>query len=480
MRKIFLYFLIASTSVLLFNCRNNDPSANSGGDARDSAYYYSLIFYLWNENLPDYTKFNNQPTEKLLPDASTVFHPRGYETIYDIMQGNNGIRKYSVLTTKGTHADHYSFAAKQEDIDNQFSGNNSGYGATFAYVSAIDLRVASVNKTSPIGKAGVKRGWRVLNVNGIAGDTTHNLAIYNFLTTNNSSTFLFQLPDNSTKTVQVTKEAYVSDFILADTIIETNSLKIGYFTLSDFLGANDGQVTSDELKNLLQDFSNKGVTDMVIDLRYNGGGYVSIAESLCNLLAPANAKQKVMYSTKRNKIITDYYDSKKLSLVTNFDNSAALFNLSRIVFIVSGRTASASELVINNLKPYMNVKLIGSKTYGKPFGFPGLLIEMSKTDKSQNYYVFPVSSQTLNANNSGDYYFGMDVDKLQNDDLYHDFVDPNEANFKDAISFLSTGIFTRNDNANTHTNKFNFHPLQEHPAGINALIMNKEKIKIVR
>ena len=148
------------------------------------------------------------------------------------------------------------------------------------------------------------------------------------------------------------------------------------------------------------------------------------------MLAPASVGrgQNVMYTYQFNERYSKYNTQ-------TFWNKAGNINLSRIVFIVTPATASASELLINNLKPVLNVKLIGEKnTFGKPVGFfPIPVFE---------YNIYPVSFKTINSAGAADYFSGIPVDKNSVDDLSRDFGDINEASLKEALFYLSTGSFT--------------------------------------
>jgi carboxyl-terminal processing protease len=111
-----------------------------------------------------------------------------------------------------------------------------------------------------------------------------------------------------------------------------------------------------------------------------------------------------------------------------------LVNLNRVFFIVSNSTASASELLINNLKPYLDVKLVGpSNTYGKPVGFFPIPVG--------DWYVFPVSFRTTNKNGEGNYFNGLTVDSKVADGLDKDWGDVNEACLASALKYISSGSF---------------------------------------
>ncbi len=444
------FILLIALGWITFGCETNNPNPVTDADVRDSAYYESLIYYLWNENLPDYDKWSSQSRLAVLANDQTTFKPRSFDSVEELMGGANGIRKYSDKNSQGNPLDRYSFARTQTEWENTSSGSNEGFGFRRIFLSDDDLRVAFVYDQSPMGKAGVKRGWQILKVNNIIPTTANDNAIYNELSKNNVVVFEFKKPDGTTQTLTIAKAAYKANFLLHQSVITTGGKKIGYFVLESFLGDQDGEVTRQQLQSALTNFKSQGVTELVVDLRYNGGGYVSLSQALANMIAPASAKGKTMFTYKYNELLTESFNQlnsdndpdNDQQITYNFSNSASLVTLSQVVFITSEETASASELLINNLKPYLNVKLVGENTYGKPVGFPGILIEMSKTDPTQNYYVFPIAFQTLNANNQGDYFGGMTVDKRQIDDVSHDFGDTQEASLKEAVSYITTGQFT--------------------------------------
>ncbi len=417
-------------------------------DVRDSAYYYSLLYYLWNDNLPDYTIWNNSDGN-LIVNSATTFKPHSFANVDSLMSGSNGIRAYSDKGTSGAVLDRYSFAIPQTEWESTASGSNLGFGFRRGYASETDQRVVYVYKNSPIGRAGVQRGWQIVSVNGVEATLANEDAFYAALNNNATSTFVFKDNAGVQRTMTLAKSSYSANFVQKDTVVTSRNRKIGYIALSSFLGDNDGADTKAELDAAIANLKATGITDLVIDLRYNGGGYVSVSEYFANLVAPANAKGKTMYKYVYNDLLTQYYESIGESTETKFNTQSANFNLSRIVFIVSEETASASELLINNLKPYVDVKLVGTTTYGKPVGFPGLLIEMSKTDVTQNYYVFPIAFKTVNANSQSDYFDGMTPDITQADDFTHDWADPNEGCFGAAVQYLTTGTVARTSSART-------------------------------
>jgi carboxyl-terminal processing protease len=114
-------------------------------------------------------------------------------------------------------------------------------------------------------------------------------------------------------------------------------------------------------------------------------------------------------------------------------------NLSRVFVIVTGGSASASELLINNLKPYMDVKLVGDTTYGKPVGFFPIPI--------YDYAIYPISFKTVNSVGTADYYTGFVPDKLTPDGVDKDWGDVLEPSLASALKYITTGSFRLSNSA---------------------------------
>ncbi len=144
-------------------------------------------------------------------------------------------------------------------------------------------------------------------------------------------------------------------------------------------------------------FASENITELVVDLRYNGGGYVNLQQKLANFIVKSSANGSNM--------MTEQFNSKHITsnVTTKFEKLGGL-NISDVYFIVSDNTASASELLINNLKPYMNVKLVGENTYGKPVGFFPIPVS--------DWYIFPVSFRSVNGLGEGNYFDGIQVDQV--------------------------------------------------------------------
>jgi carboxyl-terminal processing protease len=238
--------------------------------------------------------------------------------------------------------------------------------------------------------------------------------------------------------------------------------KVGYIVFNSFTSKENAKPKLDEA---FATFAAQDITDLVVDLRYNGGGYVETAQYLSNLIAPASTAGQTMFSYYFTQKMADGQatllknqsrrdpDTKELYTLFDFDYTVAgntikfsrdnvptALNLSHVFFIITGSTASASELTINNLLPVMNVQLIGTTSYGKPVGF--FDIDINK------YEMYIPQFETKNSAGNGGYYEGMEPEKglykgkLASDDASKDFGDPTESLFAYALNYVKNGNFS--------------------------------------
>lgn len=396
--------------MVFVSCRKNDtvsaPPPDSLEDRqKDTALAYSRDIYLWNTQIPE------------------TFNAREYDNLDALMMG---IRKFSEEPGFADPVDEYSFAIKQTEWDNISAGITSDFGIYAFFYSDNDLRVRSVERSSPAGAAGIRRGWKLVKV---AGSSDINVNNTEFLVQNiyesPSTSFTFEKPDGSTVDITLNAATYQEHPLYLDTVYSEGSRKAGYLVFNSFLG--DTMVVNSDFQRIFSRFVNEGVTDVIVDLRYNGGGYVSLQENLANYLVKSAASGSIMMNQEFNNNYSD------LNETIRFRKKGAL-NINNVYFIVSDHTASASELLINNLKPYMNVKVVGPEpTYGKPVGF--FPIEVG------DWYIFPVSFRSTNGMGEGNYFDGIALDKVVDDGLNKDWGDRTESALASALAHIGTGVF---------------------------------------
>jgi C-terminal processing protease CtpA/Prc len=387
-----------------------DPEA-----IKDSTLTFTKDVYLWNTQIP------------------ASFNARGYADPDAIMQA---IHPYSIESGFAQPVDRWSFAMKKDEWDKQSAGmsalfsdetpQSGDFGLSVFFRAEGDLRVRLVEPNSPAGLAGIKRSWRITSINGSANVTTANAstivdAVYNATQTS----FKFVKPDGSEVSMTLNAGHYSNKPVYLDSVYSLGAQRVGYLVYNSFLG-NTAQVSS-EFQRVFSRFASQQVTDVVIDLRYNGGGYVSLAEQLANYLAPSAAQGGLMMKQVYNAGNTQ-------NNTTTYFNKRGSLNLPDIYFIVSKSTASASELLINTLKPYMDVKLIGpTATHGKPVGFFPIPVG--------DWYIFPVSFRTTNKNGEGNYFNGLAVNAQVADGLDKEWGDVTESCLASALRNISGGGF---------------------------------------
>lgn len=404
-------FIAAACLAFIVSCKkekannNNPPPASVTDKIKDSTVLYARDIYLWYSQIP--SSFNGQ----------TYADPAAIMT---------AIRAYSTEPGFSQPVDRWSFAVKQQEWDDVSSGSAQDFGMNVFFKVEGDLRVRFVEKASPAGVAGIRRGWRITKINNSTNINTGNSnfivdAVYN----SPSGSFTFQKPDGSSVDITLNGNAYQEHPVFFDSVYTAGTKKLGYLVFNSFLG--DTLEIYNEFQRVFNKFAQQNVDEVAVDLRYNGGGYVSVQQKLADYLVNTSASGQMMMKEQFNDKYTQFNET------ANFQKVGSL-NLSRIFFIVSSNTASASELLINNLKPYMNVMLVGpSKTYGKPVGFFPIPVG--------DWYIFPVSFRSTNKNGEGNYFDGLALNNQVADGLDKDWGDVNESAFASVIKYLSTGAF---------------------------------------
>lgn len=295
------------------------------------------------------------------------------------------------------------FSWIQDDVDeltNSLNGINKVFGMkyTIYYLDNAQVNVgffiSYVIKGSPAEKAGLKRGDIILTVNGTQLDKNN----YNKLTTAETASFgLGKVASNvfslNGTTVQVTKAEVQDNPVHFSTVIEKGNKKIGYLVYSQFISTFDAN-----LRQVFADFKSKGVNELVLDLRLNPGGYISSADILASLIVKNLNTDNVLHSDQWNANVTK--DRPSYTTPTKFRSEANnLGTLTRLYVLTSTGTASASELVINGLRPYMDVILIGAHTYGKNVGS----VTLSDSQKRWKWAMQPIVLKTINSKGESNY-----------------------------------------------------------------------------
>jgi hypothetical protein len=358
---------------------------------------------------------------------------------------------FDSLTVDGVPSkDKFSFTFDTVAWDKRInSGVTSGYGVDWVVLSPPRtlpriFRAAYTQPNSPASRtpANLQRGATIVAINGVSiNDNTQpgiDVLIAGLAPSGPGISNTFTVQDTgaaTTRTFQMTSADVVSSPVLNVSVSTINGVKFGYILFNDHLASAEPQLIS-----AINQLKAAGVQELILDLRYNGGGYLYIASQLGYMIStPAVAGrvfEKLRYNDKR---VADNNRSPELFLNTTTSNAALpQLGLSRLYVLTTGGTCSASESIMNGLRPFVNVVQIGSTTCGKPYGFT------AKDNCGTSY--FPIEFEGVNDAGQGGYSSGFTpgttfVGCSATDDLDHALTldNPIERMLSTAITHRLTG-----------------------------------------
>ncbi len=313
-------------------------------------------------------------------------------------------------------------------LESSFEGVEKSYGWSLAFGRFSDTQtifalVEFVYPDSPADKAGAKRGDIIFEMNN--ADITEN----NYMDLLNSDNISYKYGQyteagiSNVKTGNMTALELNLDPVQFTQVIEHGGKKIGYLFYAQFIDNFNSS-----LDTVFQHFLDEQVTDLVLDLRYNPGGTTIAAQYLCSSLAPADAvnSNKIIVTYQWNDRYDEYFRTNGVQnqLELRFLNSVPYkMGYNKIHVLTGYGTASASELTITGLKPYMDIVTIGETTYGKytaSYTFkPEDFYESSSTYADfENWGVQPIIIRYANSQGVTDFKYGFDPDIEVEDDLF--------------------------------------------------------------
>lgn len=437
---------LACTGILLSSCseNNDDPSSKPDRTTTDEMYYANQFardmletYYYWNKEIAGDLPLLDPETNN---DPITTVDQIKYH------EDDKVIDKWTMLTN-----DFKSFTSGVE-----------GVATTYGYMPVTYLlseqgnecisAIAYVHKGSPAEKAGLKRGDLIYQIDGKPLTTANYTELFN------SSSITLSLAelgaDNvitpTGKTVSMNAVEMYEDPILCDSIYDINGKKVGYLAYSSFDLASIPQ-----LVEISKKFKAEGVKELILDLRYNGGGYVITESAMASMYAPQEAvsSKKIFEKEEYNDLLTAYYEQEGISTETpfqteykvesanlNISTKDANIGLEKVYGIISGNSASASEALLSGLMPYMNVELIGEQSHGKYC--TGFMLGTSDVYEKvpaaiENWGIYVMVSIYKNANNETPCMpDGLTPDVAASDDPFvmTQLGDVNEAMLKTALT----------------------------------------------
>lgn len=390
MKNISLKIIYVVAALAVSACKKTDPTPTDTdnslkGDAAINNWIYDSMKseYYWADKMPtkDPISLNQDP-----------------ESYFD-----------KLLFEKG-NTDRFSWIEKSsEELKNSFQGITKSYGFKFSAFTVqnserVILAVRYAVKGGPAETAGIKRGDIISKINGqvltpanwvsLAYPDEPSQASFGYATYANSKV------TDLTQAVSVTATQVTEDPVFLSKVITKGNKKIGYFVYNQFINTADSKV-----RNVMMDFKNQGINELILDFRYNPGGYVSSAVVIGSLVGK-NVKTTdnfAVYEYNANVMERERKKSGANFNLLKFRNESNNVgaNLNRVFVLTSRSTASASELIINGLKPFMEVVIVGDNTYGKNVG--SYTIEDTQNPKRWNWGLQPITFKTFNANNESNY-----------------------------------------------------------------------------
>jgi carboxyl-terminal processing protease len=425
-----LSLLMMALALVVSSCDQDDdpnPVAANSGNAHVNEWILENMnfWYLWSNELPGAPNKNLAPDDffqSLLSDDDRFsWIQENYQELLNSLQGISKEAGFEYVLYK------------EEDSDNVLA------------------QILYVKPASPAENAGLKRGDAITGVNGQQLNTANYQSVLGNLGNNNYSiTFKPLLVDAETfdeeKTISLSTVVYMENPNYLSKVIDVNGKKIGYYVYNFFSPGTDDEAEKydAQMDDIFADFKAKGITDLILDLRFNSGGSEVSANNLGSLIAP-DAGNKIFFRREYNPRVEDeiladpnagasFLQSKLQTKAENIGNQ-----LSGRVYILTGsRTASASELIINGLEPYMDVFLIGDVTYGKNVGSISLYDE---TDPKNTWGMQPIVVKVYNSLNQSDYSNGFipDIENKDNNLFIYPLGDIREELLSRAIEQI-TGV----------------------------------------
>lgn len=361
---------------------NNQPYPDKEGSEMHEKMWirsYSHETYLWYDELED-----NDPAP-----FNTV------ETYFDQL-------KTTSVTESGKLKDEFHFTDTYENyFKSQQAGFSSGFGIRWEFVASRPPRkliAKHIQPLSPADLAEVKRGYSLVKIDGVDVVNDNTQAGVNKMTAalfpkeDREIEFIFEDLEGNTNTLMLTPADFDKTVVENTQIIKHGDKKIGYLQFNEFVVQ-----AKDKLVEAFTQFSNEEIDELVLDIRYNGGGRIDIAAQLAYMIAGDHASGRpFLVSTRNDKRTADNvsygFDSQ--------DNSLPSVHKKKIYILTTRGSASASEAIINGLRGVdVEVLLIGDDTRGKPYGY-------LPTINCDNVY-YTVQFKGANAKGFGDYENGL-------------------------------------------------------------------------
>lgn len=309
--------------------------------------------------------------------------------------------------------------------DDAFFGRSQfvGFGFSTKVVDGL-VYVTEVFPGGPAADAGWQRGFELLSIGGLAVDTLVGSGTLTSAFGANdagvSRAFEWRGLDGGRGASVLMKRVVTIPTVTGLTTFALGGRRVGYFVLRNFV-----ETTVSALDDVFASLERQGIDELIIDVRYNGGGFVSVAQALAGLVGGTRMAHQVFAELTHSDRL------RARDRVLRFPTPPHALELPRLVVITSRASASASELLINALRPFVPVVTVGERTLGKPVG----QYSIEFCDK----VLHPVTFFVRNARKEGMFFDGIAADCVAADDVRHALGDPREASLAEALHYVRTG-----------------------------------------
>ena len=409
-----ILLLLFVTTVTTSCSKNDDLAVPSELQVNDFVWKGLNQFYLWQPDAPNLldNRFNNQGD--LNNYLKTFNDPIN---LFNTLRIDPNIDRFSyIFSDYNTLEGLLSGTTKNNGVD---------YGLKYKTASTTDIFgwVKYIIPNSDASTKNIQRGKIFYAING----TQLTASNYKSLLANDTYVMNFADFDNGNITpngqsVSLTKTTLSENPVLVNTVINQGAKKIGYLVYNGFYPNFESQ-----MNDAFASLKAQNVTHLILDLRYNSGGSIATASRLASMIT-GQFNGQIFARQQWNPKMQVYWNNNNPSqfdtrFTTTLGNGVGInsLNLTKVIVLTSKGTASASELVINGLKPYLQVVQIGDVTVGKNVGSITLYdspnFGSSGRNPNHKYAMQPIVLKTVNASGFGDYQTGLVPTTLQVEDI---------------------------------------------------------------
>lgn len=382
------------------NPRVVDTGECSATNQKQALFNYLVDDYYWYQDMPQNIDLNNYPTI------------------------------YELLDSVRVPEDRYSFIiSEQQYIDNYVNASSVIYGVSFRLTGdnqALDIRFVYDNGSAHDN--GMARGDKVVAIDGVAVSTLVQQVnagsnswdnIMGDDTEGYTGVFTWEKPNGEQVVAELMKTQVDTNTLLHHEVINSFEKNVGYMVFNRFIDRSRG-----DLNVAFNDFAANGVDNLILDMRYNGGGLVDVANQLSTQIAGENVAGETFVNLVYNDKNSDRNNSSLFDLGAGIEQ----LNLDQVVVLTTSGTCSASEMVVNALSPFVNVVTVGTDTCGKPVG-------MNPVQICDNV-IFAINFESTNGIGQGGYFDGLPATCVAQDFIVGDWGDLNDPLLQEGLYYV--------------------------------------------